>query len=88
MRRSPVLVLDPKNSDATFGSVEEAEIWMVDDHKIQHTGIALEKGYVITRTPIINLIHVARSLVDVLSRGGDPSLSSKNLEAILKQIGE
>jgi hypothetical protein len=64
MNRHPLLVLDPENSDATFGALEEAEIWMVKNgYNVWHTGVALESGKVGERVSVSDLIEAARAVV-------------------------
>jgi len=86
-----LLVLDPKNSDATFGVPEEAEIWVCKDGegRIWHTGQALEEGRVVTRTLVMDLVDAAKAVIEN-KLGGGPDIQVVRTEdlALLQQLLE
>lgn len=83
-----LLVLDPQNSDATFGSADEAEIWEVDaDADVWHTETAKEEGHVKERVSVGELIEAAQAVVKDAPRSwfGDTS-SVRRLQALLDKL--
>jgi hypothetical protein len=97
MNRRPLLVLDPENSDATFGALEEAEIWMVKNgYNVWHTGVALKKSKIGERVSVSDLIEAARTVVSTFTNPNDSQLPLDGqrldalirLESLLERINE
>jgi hypothetical protein len=88
------LVTDPQNSDAGYGLVGEAELWIVneDDGQLEHTGTALDDGKVESRVKLNDLIDAAVKLFSDYEYSGKvavvESADLADLQRLLRNIGE
>lgn len=82
------VVLDPQNSDAGFGPMEESEVWIVNesDGQMFHTGTADDNGLVEGRVSVNELMDACASLFGDHEYSGTVAVVDSNKLATLQRL--